>query len=124
MNRIVVTGLFGIAAALLIGPAAGAQDRPLRAVSFSKDVLPIFKASCMKCHSGKETKGGIDLSSYASVKKGGKEGPIFVEGDPDKSSLVTSISGDKPDMPKKAAPLTKAQVTTISTWIKEGAKNN
>ena len=74
MNRIVVTGLFGIAAALLIGPAAGAQDRPLRAVSFSKDVLPIFKASCMKCHSGKETKGGIDLSSYASVKKGGKEG--------------------------------------------------
>jgi hypothetical protein len=124
MNRIVVTGLFGIAAALLIGPVAAAQDRPLRAVSFSKDVLPIFKASCMKCHSGKETKGGIDLSSYASVKKGGKEGPIFVEGDPDKSSLVTSISGDKPDMPKKAAPLTKAQVTTISTWIKEGAKNN
>ena len=124
MNRIVVTGLFGIAAALLIGPVAGAQDRPLRAVSFSKDVLPIFKASCMKCHSGKETKGGIDLSSYASVKKGGKEGPIFVEGDPEKSSLVTSISGDKPDMPKKAAPLTKAQVTTISTWIKEGAKNN
>ena len=124
MNRIVVTGLFGIAAALLIGPVAGAQDRPLRAVSFSKDVLPIFKASCMKCHSGKETKGGVDLSSYASVKKGGKEGPIFVEGDPEKSSLVTSISGDKPDMPKKAAPLTKAQVTTISTWIKEGAKNN
>jgi hypothetical protein len=124
MNRIVVTGLFGIAAALLIGPSAGAQDRPLRAVSFSKDVLPILKASCMKCHGGKETKGGIDLSSYASVKKGGKEGPIFVEGNPEKSSLVTSISGDKPDMPKKAAPLTKAQVTTISTWVKEGAKNN
>jgi len=124
MHRIVMTGLFGIAAALLIGPAAGAQDRPLRAVSFSKDVLPILKASCMKCHGGKEAKGGIDLSSYASVKKGGKEGPIFVEGNPDKSSLVTSISGDKPDMPKKAAPLTKAQVTTISAWVKEGAKNN
>jgi hypothetical protein len=124
MKRIVGTGVLGIAAALLIGPVAGAQDRPLRAVSFSKDVLPILKASCMKCHGGKESKGGIDLSSYASVKKGGKEGPIFVEGDPDKSSLVTSISGDKPDMPKKAAPLTKAQVMTISTWVKEGAKNN
>ena len=121
MKRIVGTGVLGIVAALLIGPVAGAQDRPLRAVSFAKDVLPIFKASCMKCHGGKESKGGIDLSSYASVKKGGKEGPIFVEGDPDKSSLVTSISGDKPDMPKMAAPLTKAQVTTISTWVKEGA---
>jgi len=27
-------------------------------------------------------------------------------------------------MPKKAAPLAKMQVTTISTWVKEGAKNN
>ena len=75
MNRIVVTGLFGVAAALLIGPSAGAQDRPLRAVSFSKDVLPIFKASCMKCHSGKETKGGIDLSSYASEKRAARKAP-------------------------------------------------
>ena len=124
MNRIVIADSLGLVAALLLGPVAGAQERPLRAVSFSKDVLPILKASCMKCHSGKETKGGIDLSSYASVKKGGKEGPIYVEGDPEKSSLVTSISGDKPDMPKKAAPLSKAQVMTISTWIKEGAKNN
>ena len=57
-------------------------------------------------------------------KKGGKGGPVFVEGDPDKSPLVTSISGDKPEMPKKAAPLGKAQVATISAWVKEGAKNN
>jgi mono/diheme cytochrome c family protein len=124
MNRIVIAGSLGLVAALLLGPVAGAQDRPLRAVSFSKDVLPILKASCQKCHGGKESKGGIDLTTYASVKKGGKEGAIFVEGDPDKSPLVTSISGDKPDMPKKAAPLTKAQIMTISTWVKEGAKNN
>ncbi len=126
MKLIVGSGLSGIVAALLLGPAA-AQERgeaPLRAVSFSKDVLPILKASCQKCHGGKDGKGGVDLSSYAAMKKGGKGGPVFVEGDPDKSSLVSSISGDKPEMPKKAPPLTKAQVTTISTWIKEGAKNN
>lgn len=124
MNRVFVTGALGIVAALLVGPAVGAQERQARAVSFSKDVLPILKTGCSKCHSGGQAKGGIDLSSYATVKKGGKDGAIIVEGDPDKSSLVTSISGDKPSMPKKAAPLTKAQVTTISTWIKEGAKNN
>ena len=67
---------------------------------------------------------GVDLSTYAAMKKGGKGGPVFVEGDPDKSPLVTSISGDKPDMPKKATPLTKAQVALISAWVKEGAKNN
>jgi mono/diheme cytochrome c family protein len=126
MSRIAVV----LAAALLFGIPVLAQDRQdspgrtTRAVSFSKEVLPILKTSCGKCHSGGGAKGGVDLSNYASMKKGGKGGPVFVEGDPDKSPLVTSISGDKPEMPKKAAPLTKAQVTTISTWVKEGAKNN
>jgi len=126
MNRILGAGMAGILAVLVLGPALADERRqaPLRAVSFSKDVLPILKTSCQKCHGGKDGKGGVDLSTYAAMKKGGKSGPVFVEGDPDKSPLVTSISGDKPEMPKKAAPLTKVQVTTISTWVKEGAKNN
>lgn len=124
MSRTMTTAFLGLAAALLAGIPLGAQDQQARAVSFAKDVIPILKASCSKCHSGKDSKGGVDLSSYATMMKGGKGGPVFVAGDPDKSPLVTSISGDKPDMPKKAAPLTKAQVASISTWVKEGAKNN
>ncbi len=124
MNRIVIAGALGLVAALLLGPVAGAQERPLRAVSFSKDVLPILKTGCGKCHTAGNAKGKLDLSSYAGVKKGGSDGAVVTEGNPDKSPLVTSISGDKPEMPKKAPPLTKAQVTTISTWVKEGAKNN
>jgi hypothetical protein len=123
MRAILVVGIV----ALLFGASAGAQERvpqAARAASLAKDVLPILKASCAKCHTGKDAKGGVDLSTYAAMKKGGKGGPVFVEGDPDKSPLVTSISGDKPDMPKKAAPLTKAQVMLISAWVKEGAKNN
>src|SRR3982750_2587520 len=101
MHRLaLIVGLGMVAASGEDGPAA-------RAASFPKD-----------------GKGGVDLSSYAGMKKGGKGGAVFVEGAPDKSSLVTSISGDKPDMPKKAAPLTKAQVMLISAWVKEGAKNN
>ena len=116
MKTMLVLGL-GLMAALSGGPTT-------RAASFSKDVLPILKTSCSKCHTGKDAKGGVDLSSYAAMKKGGKGGPVFVEGDPDKSSLVTSISDDKPDMPKKAAPLAKKQVEVIAAWVKEGAKNN
>lgn len=123
MRTILAVGIL----ALVTGAVAGAQERApqaARAASFSKDVMPILKASCSKCHSGGGAKGGVDLSSYDAMKKGGKGGPVFVAGDPDKSPLVTSISGDKPDMPKKAAPLTKAQVALISAWVKEGAKNN
>ena len=126
MKRIALGIILAAMTAGMVESSAGAQEKNqvARAASFSKDVLPILKASCGKCHTGKDAKGGVDLSSYASMKKGGKGGPVFVEGDPDKSPLVTSISGDKPDMPKKAAPLAKAQVATISAWVKEGAKNN
>src|SRR5690348_9019702 len=88
MSRLAVV----LAAALLLGIPAMAQDKPdrtTRAVSFSKEVLPVLKASCGKCHSGGGAKGGVDLSTYAAMKKGGKSGPVFVEGDPDKSPLVT-----------------------------------
>jgi mono/diheme cytochrome c family protein len=125
MTRITLAVGLSWIAALIGGPPARAQEgAPARAASFAKDVLPILKASCSKCHTGKDAKGGIDLSTYAAVKKGGKDGPVVVEGNPDKSSLVSSISGNKPEMPKKAAPLTKAQVAAISAWVKEGAKNN
>ena len=124
MTRIVMAVSLGLIAALLCGFPARAQEQTTRAASLAKDVLPILKASCGKCHGGGNAKGGIDLSSYATIKKGGKSGAVIVEGDPDKSPLVTSISGDKPDMPKNGKPLTKAQVMTISAWVKEGAKNN
>jgi mono/diheme cytochrome c family protein len=123
MRMLAIAAGVGLLIGLLAGAPAGAQEKA-RAASFAKDVLPILKASCGKCHTGGGAKGGIDLSSYAAMKKGGKGGPVFVEGDPDKSSLVTSISGDKPDMPKKATPLKKEQVAVISAWVKEGAKNN
>ena len=105
-------------------PAQDKQKADAAAASFAKDVMPILKASCLKCHSAKSKKGSLDLTSYDTLKKGGKGGAGFTAGDPDKSPIVTAISGDKPDMPKKADPLKKDQVDLISRWIKEGAKNN
>ena len=116
-----------ILAILVASAPAPAQDRKkadAAGVSFSKDVQPILKASCLKCHDSKNKKGSLDLSTYDGIKKGGKGGAGFTAGDPDKSAIVTAISGDKPDMPKKADPLKKDQVDLIAKWIKEGAKNN
>ena len=104
--------------------SAPAQEKARADTSFAKEVLPILKANCAKCHDPKSKKGGLDLSSYDTVKKGGKGGAAVAPGEPDKSSLVSSISGAKPEMPKSAKPLAKAQVDTIAKWIKEGAKNN
>ena len=91
-------------------------------VSFEKDVMPIFKTSCLSCHKPDKKKGKLDLSTYADLRKGGKQGDPVKPGDPDKSLLVQMISGKEPDMPEKGDKLTDAQVKVISDWIKQGAK--
>jgi mono/diheme cytochrome c family protein len=93
-----------------------------KAVSFEKDVMPIFKASCVSCHKADKKKGKLDMSTYAELRKGGKQGDPVKAGDPAKSLLVEMISGKEPEMPEKGDKLTEAQVKVISDWIKQGAK--
>ncbi len=106
-------------ALIAISTPARADDRQ---VSFEKDVMPILKASCISCHKADKKKGKLDLSTYADLRKGGKQGDPVKPGDPDKSILVQMISGKEPDMPEKGDKLTEAQVKIISTWVKQGAK--
>jgi mono/diheme cytochrome c family protein len=93
-----------------------------KAVSFEKDVVPIFKASCVSCHKADKKKGKLDMSTYADLRKGGKQGDPVKPGDPAKSLLVEMISGKEPEMPEKGDKLTDAQVKVISDWIQQGAK--
>ena len=112
------------AAAMLImtclALAAAAQDK--KPVSFEKDIQPIFKANCISCHKPDKKKGKLDMSTYADLMKGGKQGNPVKPGDPAKSLLVEMISGAEPEMPEKGDKLTEAQVKVISDWIKQGAK--
>ncbi len=91
-------------------------------VSFEKDVMPIFKASCISCHKSDKKKGKLDMSTYADLMKGGKQGSPVKPGDPAKSLIVEMISGKEPEMPEKGDKLTETQVQVISDWIKQGAK--
>jgi mono/diheme cytochrome c family protein len=93
-------------------------------VSFQKDVMPILTGSCIGCHSPEKKKGGLDMSSHAAMAKGGKEGVIWVAGQPDKSKLVTMVSGPEPEMPEKGDKLTSAQVEILKRWVSEGAKDD
>jgi len=97
------------------------QDKP---VSYHRDVMPILKANCMGCHNPEKKKGKLDMTTVALMIKGGKEGPAFVAGNPEKSLLVQQISGAEPAMPEKGDPLKSEQVALIARWIKEGAKDD
>ena len=109
---IIVTGL---------GLTASAQDKT---VSYEKDIVPIFKATCISCHKPDKKKGKLDMTTYADLIKGGKQGSPVKPGDPAKSLIVEMISGKEPEMPEKGDALKPEQVELISRWIKEGAKQN
>jgi WD40 repeat protein len=125
----VLCPLIGIAlilALLLLAPqeafAAGAKKAP---VSFINDVAPILKENCFACHDAKKRKGKLDMSTYASLRKGGDKDDPIADGKPDESILIDLITSPGAErMPPKEAgdPLPKEKIAIIEQWIKEGAK--
>ena len=112
--------IFAMLAALSAGPGIHAADP-----TFSKDIAPILTARCMNCHGPKRQKNDLRLDSAEAVNKGGKHGPIFVAGNPDKSPMyfrITRPVGDEDRMPATGELLTKQQTDAIKAWIAAGVK--
>lgn len=126
MKKTMRTPFIGLFLALgVCSGAIGAEGERLPdAVSFHKDLKPILTANCNGCHKADKSKGGLDMTTYAALMKGGKHGAPVVPGDPKKSSLVEMISGPEPEMPEDGDPLKAEQVDLISRWIEQGAKDD
>lgn len=134
-KNIIVCGLAAaIVAASSLTSVSKAQDAGK--VDFEKQVLPILKESCFKCHQKeheeegkvKKPKGGLRLDGAAVLMKGGKEYPDenVVAGKPDASWLVKTMA--LPDSDDMAMPpegkgdrVTPANINLIKKWISEGA---
>ena len=103
-------------------PTEEVQGAPASSLSFSKDVFPIFEASCVKCHGVEKVSRGLDLTSYEKILAGSVKGPVVLPGDADNSLLVKLTTEGK--MPKQGAKLTSDQVEIVRNWISQGAPNN
>jgi hypothetical protein len=103
-------------------------QRQRGSMSFSEDVVPIFKGYCESCHQpGGQgyAASGLDLTSYDGLMKGTKFGPMVVPGKPDQSNLFILISGQaKIQMPYGHKLIPSCLQDTIYSWIFQGAKNN
>lgn len=125
----------GLCCFVLAGaPALSKADEPANppsaepAVSFFKDVLPIFrKHNCTGCHQPAKKGGEYVMTDFASLLKGGESGsPAVVPGHPEKSYLIEQItpSGGQAEMPKEAPPLSEGEIATIRRWIAQGARDD
>src|SRR5579871_5598496 len=75
--------------------------------TFEKDVLPIFRTHCVKCHGADKQKADLDMRSKAALLKGGESGPALQPGTAQKSLLWEKVAADK--MPPGKEKLTAEQ---------------
>jgi mono/diheme cytochrome c family protein len=90
--------------------------------AFREHVAPIFEQHCVRCHQGEKPKGGLSLTDAQRFAAGGESGAAIEPGKPESSLLVQHISGQPPEMPKDAEPLTAEQVAAVARWVAAGGR--
>ena len=117
--------LLGAGCFLLGSTAYGQAPAHVDRLSFRQQVAPILVKKCLGCHNELKASGGLSMTTFAALKRGGKMAgeTILRPGDPDGSSLIESVrEGAAPRMPYKLPPLTQVEIGTLSRWVKEGAE--
>lgn len=120
----ITTILFGIV--VIASCTKKKADDATPNVSLSKDLFPIFQASCAistDCHIGSSAANNhIDLTNDMAYTTITDRGLVYTA-TPAASVLYNEIATGI--MPKSPYPkLTAAQIKLVLNWIQQGAKNN
>ena len=109
-----------LAATGLTGLAARAQEATVK-LTYDDHIRPLLENKCFSCHNPDKKKGGLDLSSYASLVAGGSGGAVVDPGNPGGSRLWTcSTQKEEPFMPPEGSPLPAKDLALLSKWIADG----
>lgn len=97
-------------------------------VDFVKEIAPVIKDTCFKCHGGEKVKGKFNLTSKKTAFAEAESGKAILPGKPATlSKFYTAMAADKesddlmPPIKEKARP-TKEQIEKVKKWIEEGAE--
>ncbi len=87
------------------------------AADFERDVMPVFRARCLGCHSAATRSGGLRLDAPVPPR-------IAMPGNAMGSRLYRVVAGLDPklSMPPSGPRLTAAELRVIREWIDSGAK--
>jgi hypothetical protein len=89
---------------------------------FQKQVETVLRSHCLRCHGGKSTESGLDLSDRDRLLKGGENGAAIIPGNGRDSLLFKLAAREKePFMPHNGKPLSKEAVASLKDWIDLGA---
>ena len=111
---------------LALGTPGGVDAKPA-SLTFEQDVLPIFKAKCIKCHGWLLPQKKLRLYTRKKIMKGGESGAAVVPANPAGSLIYRALEFPVSD-PRRMPPavekneLTKGEIRKIRDWIAQGAK--
>ena len=110
--------LLALVLAFTYSPIIGLAD-DIR-VTYEKDVLPLFKQHCVRCHNASSRKGELDLSDSAGLFKGGASGHVVIPGNLDDSYLYHMLHDKQMPPEGEGKPLTSDEIHKIASWIAAG----
>jgi len=103
-------------------PADHAERMTRGLLTFTQHVRPVLVKSCLSCHGGEKTKGGLDLATREDLLKGGTEGAAIVPFSASDSRLMKLVRhAEEPHMPEKADKLSPEAIARLASWIDDGA---
>jgi hypothetical protein len=120
---------------ILASPSASAQAPDAKAFDaahpeqmarglelFQKQVQSLLTNHCLRCHGGKSTEAGLDLSDRDRLLKGGESGIAILPGNA-KDSLLFKLAAHErePHMPHNGKKLSADALEAIRNWIDLGA---
>lgn len=91
-----------------------AADAP----GWEKEIAPLLKQHCVKCHGPAKAEGKLNLATGPGVLRGGEDGPVIAPHELDKSLMWKRVSAG--EMPPEM-PLAEPQQELLRRWILAGA---
>ena len=107
------------------GPSAAQPKKAEPAVTYAEHVAPLLEAKCTYCHDAEDTSGGLDLSTYDALMRGGSSGDSVAPGDAEASKLYRVCARlEQPYMPRGGSALSERELTVLRRWIDQGARKD
>ena len=107
-----LVGLIGVLWLTL--PVSGAEP-----ASFDRDIAPLLKRHCVKCHGPAKREGKLNLSLPGGLLRGGTNGAAIIPHDAEGSMLWQRVNSD--EMPPES-PLSVEEKQLLRRWIVEGTR--
>ncbi len=126
MIRLLAPAIFGVMALGLPLATVRAETPPStpNAISYFRDIRPLFQVHCQGCHQPAKPLGGYVMTQRDSLLRGGEsELAAIVPGKPDESYLLEQLVAveGRAAMPKDQPALHETEIEKIRQWIAAGA---